>query len=101
MVLTWTIGKRRPIVVNVADETSTCIALDLGAFPLDSPIVDGLEERSELVLLLEPEFRGVDQRKRKGALVAGLEVEIRREEMSGIQFQICSAFSTGIDGSHC
>lgn len=101
MVLTWTVGKRRPIVVNITDEMATGIALELGPFALDSPIVEGLEEWSELVLFLEPELGGVDEGKGKGALVSGLEIEIRREEMSGIQIQICSAFCTGIDGSHC
>lgn len=101
MELTWTVGKRRPVVVNVAYEMAAAIALDLGALPLDSPVIEGLEEWSELVLLLEPELGGVDRRKGKSALVSGLEVEIRREEMTGTQIQISSALCTAVDGSHC
>lgn len=99
--LTWTIGKRRAIIVNIADKMPTGGALELGPFTLDSPIVESLEEWTELVLFLETELGGVDEWKRKGSLVSGLEIEIRREEMTGIEIEICSAFWTGIDGSHC
>lgn len=59
MKLTGTIGKRRTIVVDITNETVTAIALDLSSLPLDSPVVEGLEEGTDLVLLLELELGGV------------------------------------------
>lgn len=85
MELTRAIRLRRTIIVNITQESATAITYNLGSLPLNSPIIQGLEKGSDLVLFLEPEFGGVDERERKGSFVAGLEVEIRREEVVGVE----------------
>lgn len=95
-----TVRERRTIVVNVANKTPTATALDLGPLPLDSPVVDGLEEGPDLVLLLEPEVGGIDPREGKRALVPGLEVELRREEMGRAEIEIGPALRAAVDRSH-
>lgn len=100
MVLTRTVGERRAVVVNIADKSTAAITYDPGPLPLNPPVIDCLEKGSYLVLLLEPEFGVVDQREGKRALVAGLEVEVRRIEVGGVQVKVGAAFGAGIDGSH-
>lgn len=80
--LTGTVGHRSAVVVDVPEQMATVIALDLGPLPLDSPVVDRLEERPDLVLLLEPELGGVAHGgERQRSFVAGLEVEVRRVQI--------------------
>lgn len=67
------------------------VALDAGALPLDAPIVDGLEEGADLVLLGESELGVVHPGEGERALVPGLEVGVRREEVGGAQIQVRSA----------
>ncbi|KHN41865.1 L-ascorbate peroxidase 3, peroxisomal [Glycine soja] len=98
--LTGTIGKRWTIVIDVAKETVTGVALDLGPLPLDSPVVDGFEEGAKLVLLLELELGGVRDGEGDGALVAGFEVEVWRVGMSGVKIQVGSALRTAVHGGH-
>lgn len=74
--LAGTISKRRAVVIHITNQRATAIALDLGPLPLDSPVIKGLKERSDLVLLLESELGGVDYGKGGRALVSGLKVEI-------------------------
>lgn len=59
----------------MADEAPAGVADDPGPLSLDAPVVKGLEERSDLVFLLETELGGVDGGEGKGALVPGLEVD--------------------------
>ena len=89
--------ERRTIVVNVANKTPTAAALDLGPLPLDPPVVDGLEEGPDLVLLLEPELRGVDPREGKRALVPGLEVELRWKQMGRAEIEVGLALRAAVD----
>lgn len=100
MKLTGTIGKRWTIVIDVAKETVTGVALDLGPLPLDSPVVDGFEEGAKLVLLLELELGGVRDGEGDGALVAGFDVEVRRVRINGVQIQVGAAVRTAVHGSH-
>lgn len=80
-VLTDTAGERRTIVVDVTHEVAAAMALDLGSFALDSPVIKGFEEGHDLVLLLESEFVGVDGGEGDGCFVPGFEVEIGREQV--------------------
>lgn len=79
MKLAGAVGHRGAVVVDVPDETSAAVAVDLGPLPLYPPVVQGLEERSDFVLFLELELGVVDGRERERAFVSGLEVEVRRE----------------------
>lgn len=97
MELTGTVGERRTIIVDVANETATAIALDLGPLPLDSPVIQGLEKGPDLVLFLESELSGVDACEGEGAFVAGVEVEVRWEEVGGVEVEVGSAFPTAVD----
>lgn len=101
MKLTRSINKRWTIVVDIANETTTAIALDLGSLPLNAPVVEGLEEGSNLVLFLEGELGGIDGGEGEGTLVASLEVEIRGESVGGVEVEVGSAFGAAIDGTHC
>lgn len=83
MKLTRAVGERRAIIVNVTHKSTTAIAYNLGPLSLNSPVIKSLKERSDLVLLLEPELGGVDRREGERAFVPCLEVEIRRVETSG------------------
>lgn len=84
----------------MTDEFSAAIAQDFGPISVDSPIILGFEEGDDFVLFLEPELGGVDRSEREGSFVAGLEIEISREEVDGVQIQICAAFVAAVDGSH-
>lgn len=95
--LAGTVSHGGPIVVDVADEPPAAVALDLRPRPLDPPVVSGLEERPDLVLLLEPELGGVDRRKRHRSLVSGLEEEVRRVEVRCGKVQVGSALRTSVD----
>lgn len=100
--LTGAVGERRAIVVDMANEAAAGVADDPGPLPLDAPVVEGLEEGLDLVLLLEPKLGGVDGGEGQGALVAGLEVEPSWEEVVGAQVQVRSALLAAVDsGSHC
>ncbi|KAE8655942.1 hypothetical protein F3Y22_tig00117012pilonHSYRG00019 [Hibiscus syriacus] len=79
MPLTETICERRAIIINMTHKFPATITLDLGSVPVGSPVINGLEERPELVLFLEVEVGLIDHGERKGALVSRLEVEIWRE----------------------
>lgn len=81
----------------MSDQTPASVALDLGPRPLNPPIVSGLEERPDLVLLLEPELGGVDPRKRQRSLVAGLEEDVRRVQIGRAQVQVRSALRARVD----
>jgi hypothetical protein len=98
--LAGTVRERRTVVVNVPNKTPTAAALDLGPLPLDPPVVDGLEEGLDLVLLLEPELGGVDPREGKRALVPSLEVELRWEEMGRAEIEVGLALLTAVDRGH-
>lgn len=74
-------------------------AVHAGAAALDTPIVDGLEERLDLVLLGEIELGGVDPGEGEGALVAGLEVSVRREEMAGGEVEVGLARPAAVGGT--
>ena len=76
------------------------MALHLGPLALDSLVIKGFEEGSDLVLFLELELGGVDGGEREGALVAGLEAEIRREEVGGVEVEVRSALRAAVDRSH-
>lgn len=93
-------GQRRAVVVDVADELPAAIAHDLGAFPLNPPVVDGLEKGADFVLLLESELGGIDGGEGGGILVAGLEVEVRREEIGRLEIEIGAALSAAVDRRH-
>jgi hypothetical protein len=73
-------------LADTVRERRTIAALDLGPLPLDPPVVDGLEEGLDLVLL-EPKLGGVDPREGKRALVPGLEVELQWEEMAVLRLR--------------
>ncbi|KAK4778095.1 hypothetical protein SAY87_018282 [Trapa incisa] len=95
------VGDRRPVVVDVADETAAGVADNLRPLPLDSPIVECLEERPDLVLLLESELGGVDGREGEGSLVPRLEVDFSWEEVVRAEVQVHPALLAAIDrGSH-
>ena len=98
--LPGTVGHRRTVVVDVADEAAIAVALDLRPVAMDSPVVDGLEERLELVLLLEAELglgAGGEGGERESAFVAGLEVEVRREEVGGAEAEVGPALAAAVD----
>lgn len=98
--LTGAVCERRTVVVDVANKTAAAIAFDLGPLPLDPPVIDGLEEGSDLVLLLESKFGVVDTREGKRTLVAGLKVEVRWEEMHCAKVEVGPALRAAVDGSH-
>jgi hypothetical protein len=86
-----TVRERRTItVINVPNKTPKATALDLCPLPLDPPVVDGLEEGLDLVLL-EPELGGVDPQEGKRALVPSHEVELQWEEMGQTEIEVCPA----------
>lgn len=91
---------RGPVVVDVADDAAAGVADDLGPLPLDAPVVEGLEEGPDLVLLLEPELGGVDGGEGEGVLVPGLEVEVRRVELVGAEVEVGPALLADVDRRH-
>lgn len=98
--LAGAISERRAIVVDMAKQRGTAVTLDLGPLALDSPVIEALEERPDLVFWLESELGGVHRGEGGAAFVAGLEVEIGGKQMRRVQIQIRSAFRTAVDGSH-
>lgn len=98
--LTRAAHHRGPVVVDVADEAAAGVADDLGPLPLDAPVVEGLEEGPDLVLLLEPELGGVDGGEGDGVLVPGLEVEVRRIEVVGTEVEVGPALLARVDRRH-
>lgn len=58
--LTRSIDHRRSIIIDITQEFSTIFALNLGSFPLNTPVIKGLKERSDFVLLFKLEFIWVD-----------------------------------------
>lgn len=97
MELTGASGEGWAIVVHVANEVAAVDAEDLGALALDAPVVDGLEEGHDLVLLLETNLGGVHRGEGERALVPGLEVEVGREEGSCLEVEVGSALGAGVD----
>lgn len=87
----------RPVVVDVSEEVAARVAEEAGAFALDAPVIGGLEEGLDPVLLGELEPGVVHPGEGEGALVAGLEVGVRRVEVRRAQIQICPASRTPIN----
>ena len=87
----------RAVVVDVADEAAAGVALHLRALALDAPVVDGLEERPDPVLLGELELGLVDPREGQGALVAGLEVGAGGEQVGRAQFEVGAAVGAAVN----
>lgn len=94
------ISQRRAVVVDVARELPAAIALDLGAFPLNPPVIERLEKGSDFVFLLESELGRIHGGEGEGVLVARLEVEVRREEVRGLEVEIGAALSAAVYRRH-
>ncbi|KAJ0969836.1 hypothetical protein J5N97_022713 [Dioscorea zingiberensis] len=73
-------------------------AVHAGAAALDAPVVDGLKEGLDLVLLGEVELGVVDPGEGEGAFVAGLEIGVRWKEMAGGQVKVGAARRAAVDG---
>ncbi|CAH9098483.1 unnamed protein product [Cuscuta epithymum] len=100
MKLTRAVSHGRAVVVDMADEHPAANALDPGPLPLDAPVIQGLEEGFDLILLLEAEFGRIDGGEGEGAFVSGLKVEIRWEELSCVEVEIGFALFAAVDGRH-
>jgi len=95
--LPTTIRQRRAIIVHITKVAATAIAVDLGPLPLNTPVIEGFEKGHDLVFFLEIEFGSVDGGEGQGVLVAGLEVEVRWEELGGVEVEVCPAFAAVVD----
>ena len=100
MELTGAVGERRTVIVDVADEAGTAVALDLGPLPLNSPVINSLEKGPDLVLFLESELSGVDGREGEGAFVTSVEDEVRGEEVVAVEVKVGAAFPAAVYCSH-
>lgn len=95
-----TISQRRAVVVYVTDKLPTATALDLRAFPLNAPVIKGLEERSDFIFFLESELGGIDGGERKCIFVAGLEIKVRWVEVDGIEVETSAALPAAVYRRH-
>ncbi|CAH9143142.1 unnamed protein product [Cuscuta epithymum] len=100
MKLTRAVSHGRAVVIDIAHEHPAANALDPGPLPLDAPVIQGLEEGFDLILLLEAQFGRIDGGEGEGAFVSGLKVEIRWEELSCVEVEIGFALFAAVDGRH-
>lgn len=85
MKLTRTIHKWRPIIINITHQFSATITVHLSPLPLNTPIIQSLEKRSDFVLFYKLELGGVNHGERESAFIAGLEVEVRGIEVFAVE----------------
>jgi len=84
----------------MAKERGAGVAFDLGPLPLNSPVVEGFEEGTDLVLLLELEIGCVYGGEGEGVLVSGLKVEVRGEGVGGVEIEVGAANLAGVRRGH-
>jgi len=101
MKLARSINKRRTIIIYITNKMITIITLDLRSLSLNSPIIDCFEEWTDLIFFFEFELGGVDGGEGDWIFVSRFEVEIRWIGVGGVEVEVCVAFWTGVDWSHC
>ncbi|KAF5769018.1 hypothetical protein HanXRQr2_Chr14g0643311 [Helianthus annuus] len=84
----------------MADKRPATITNKFGSFPLNPPVIKGLEKGFDLVFFDKSKLRRIDVGKREGVLVAGLEVVIGWEEVGCVEVEICAASGAGVDRCH-
>lgn len=90
-VLAKAVHRRQAVLVDVAEEMAAGIAVEAGAPAQDAPVVGGLEEGLDPVLLGKAEQGVVDPREGERALVAGLERRVRGVQVGGAEVEIRAA----------
>lgn len=90
-VLAKAAHRRQAVLVDVAEEMAAGIAVEAGAPAQDAPVVGGLEEGLDPVLLGKAEQGVVDPREGERALVAGLERRVRGVQVGGAEVEIRAA----------
>lgn len=100
MKLTGTISHGWPIIIYIAHKLPTIHTHHLGPFPLDSPIIEGLEKGSNFIFFLELEFGWINSGKRWSTFVACFEVKIRWVKVVCMEIEVCTTLFTTVDWCH-